>query len=254
MSAEPKEKATQVKNRRVATKLHRLRVSRGHAMFGIAEIIGLAGSALILLTVIFSYLYFLMPARSHLESLQLERTRLQSQLRNSRDTAQQGLDTKTTVDKITDSMADFESNRLASVNQGRMGLYDELNQLIRKNGLRNTSGPAYTPLDPVGAKTTTAASKSASTKWQSVYPGIGVTLTVEGPYQNLRRFTRDLEEGRQFIIINSIELERATESNSAVAGEESSGSGSRGSLVSLRMNMATYFQRSTVGTEAQQTQ
>ena len=29
-----------------------------------------------------------------------------------------------------------------------MGLYDELNQLIRKNGLRNTSGPAYTPLDP----------------------------------------------------------------------------------------------------------
>lgn len=254
MSTEQSEKATQVKTGRVATKLHRLRVSRRHGMFGIAEIVGLAGSALILLTVIFSYLYFLVPARSRLQSQQLERTRLQSQLRNSRDVAQQGLDTKSTVDKITDSLADFESTRLASVNQGRMGLYDELNQLIRKNGLRNTSGPAYTPLDPVGAKTITAASKSASTKWQSVYPGIGVTLTVEGPYQNLRRFTRDLEQGRQFIIINSIELEGATETNSAVAGEGSSGSGSRGSLVSLRLNMATYFQRGTVETGAQQIQ
>lgn len=254
MSAEPSEKAAQVKGRRVATKLHRLRVSRRHGMFGMAEIVGLAGSALILLTVIFSYLYFMVPARSRLQSRQLERTRLQNQLRNSRDVAQQGLDTKSTVDKITDSLADFESNRLASVNQGRMGLYDELNQLIRKNGLRNTSGPAYTPLDPVGAKTITAASKSASTKWQSVYPGIGVTVTVEGAYQNLRRFTRDLEQGTQFIIINSIELERATETNSAAAGEGSSGSGSQGALVSLRLNMATYFQRDTVETSAQPTQ
>jgi len=254
VSAQSTEKATPVKTRRVATKLHHLRVSRARGMFGIAEIIGLAGSALILLTVIFSYLYFLVPARSRLQALQLERTRLQSQLRNSRDIAQRGLDTKSTVVKITDSLADFESNRLTSVNRGRMGLYDELNQLIRKNGLRNTSGPAYTPLDPVGVKTIAAGSKSASTKWQSVYPGIGVTLTVEGPYQNLRRFTRDLEEGRQFIIINSIELERATETNSAAAGEGSSSNGSRGSLVSLRLNMATYFQRGTVETSAQQSQ
>lgn len=253
MSAEQTEKTTRVKKvRRVATKMHRLGSSGGGGMFGTAEVIGLVGSVVILLAVIFSYLYFLVPARSRVQSLQLERTRLQSQVRNSRDVAQVGLDTKSTVDKITDSLDDFESNRLASVNQGRMGLYGELNQLIRKNGLRNTSGPAYTPLEPVGAKTNTASSKSASTKWQSVYPGIGVTLTVDGPYQNLRRFTRDLEVAKQFIIINSIELERATESNSAVPVEGSTGAGSRESLVSLRLNMATYFQRATAEARAQQ--
>ena len=253
MSTEQTEKSTQVKKvRRVATKLHRLSSSRGGGMFGTAEVIGVAGSIVILLAVIFSYLYFLVPARSRVQSLQLERTRLQNQVRNSRDVAQLGLDTKSTVDKITDSLDDFENNRLASVNQGRMGLYGELNQLIRKNGLRNTSGPAYTPLDPIGSKTNTAGSKSASTKWQSVYPGIGVTLTVDGTYQNLRRFTRDLELARQFIIINSIELERATETNSVVTDEGSTSGGSRGSLVSLRLNMATYFQRGTTEARVQQ--
>lgn len=96
-----------------------------------------------------------------------------------------------------------------------MGLYDELNRLIRTNGLRNTSGPSYTSLDTLGSKTT--GTNAASTRWQSVYPGIGVSLTVEGPYQNLRRFVRDLEANRQFIIINAIELERATETNSTVS-------------------------------------
>ena len=100
-----------------------------------------------------------------------------------------------------------------------MGLYDELNQLIRKNGLRNTSGPAYTPLDPVGAKTTTASSKSASTKWQSVYPGIGVTLTVEASIKTSGDLLATSRQARQFIIINSIELERATETNSTVTEE-----------------------------------
>ena len=94
----------------MAAKLQRLRNSRRHGMFGVAEIIGAGWGCLDPPYVIFSYLYFLVPARSHLQALQLERTRLQSQLRNSRDVVQQGLDTQSTVDKITDSLADFEGN------------------------------------------------------------------------------------------------------------------------------------------------
>ncbi|MEP6911406.1 MAG: hypothetical protein ABI923_01555, partial [bacterium] len=68
-------------------------------------------------------------------------------------------------------------------------------------------------------------------------------LTVDGQYQNLRRFVRDLETNKQFVIINSVELERATETDggSAVAGDPAAGA--RSSLVSLRLEMATYFQR-----------
>lgn len=121
-----------------------------------------------------------------------------------------------------------------------MELYEELNQLIVKNGVRNTSGPTYTSLDPSGMKST--SSKSVATKWQSFYPGIAVMVTVEGQYQDVRRFIRDIERSKQFVVINEVELQRASQNN-APASAEDSGSGSRGSLVSLQLNMATYFQR-----------
>ena len=224
----------------------RFNASREQRIFGPAEIIAVVGSLMLLLLVIVSYLYFLVPARNRLEALQLERSRLQMQLLNSKDIVRQGETTEATVQKITQSLDYFESNQLVAASRGRMGLYDSLNQLIRKNGLRNTSGPTYTPLEPAGAKTSTSGSISANSKWQSIYPGIAISVTVEGQYQNLRRFIRDLETSKQFVIINSVELERATETNSAPAIEGEQAGGTRGALVSLRLEMATYFQRGSV--------
>ena len=231
----------------IRARLNRLRSSRHQGILGPAELIGLAGSVLILVLVIVSYLYFLLPARSRHDTLQLERSRLQSQILNSRDVVLQGQSTDTTVQNITRSLDAFESDRLIGANPGRMSLYDSLNQLISKNGLRNTSGPTYTPLDPSGSKTGTSGSRSANTKWQSIYPGIAISVTVDGQYQNLRRFVRDIETNKQFLIINSVELERATETNSAPPVAVAPAGGTSGSLVSLRLEMATYFQRRSEG-------
>lgn len=223
--------------RQLSARFSNLRVSRQGGVFGIAEIIGLAGAFLILVLVIVSYLYFLVPARSRRAALELERARLQSQLRNSQDLLARGQSTDLTVHNITQSLEAFETAGLVDANRGRMGLYDSLNSLIRKNGLKNTSGPSYTPLEPVGSKAS-PGSRAANTKWQSIYPGIAISVTVEGPYQNLRRFVRDIETSKQFVVINTVELERATESSGA------SESGTAGtSLVSLRLEMTTYFQR-----------
>ena len=130
-----------------------------------------------------------------------------------------------------------------------MDLYEELNQLIIKNNVKNTSGPTYTALDPTGTKSTSG--KSVTTKWQSFYPGTAVMVTVEGEYQNVRRFIRDIERSRQFVVINEVELQRASQNNAPASAEEGgggaavagAGSGTRGSLVTLQLNMATYFQR-----------
>lgn len=229
-------------NRRqeMRTKLQRIRKSRRGGMFGLTEIMALGGSVVILLVVLISYVYFLMPARSHLQERQLERARLQGQLSSSEKLMLREQDTQSIVNKITASLDKFEDNHLPNRNQGRMSLYDELNDLIGKEGLRNTSGPSYSQLDSLDSKKSTTGSKSQSAKWQSVYPGIGVSVTVEGPYQNLRRFIRSLEASKQFIIINAIELERATQTNTA---ESSPTSGTRGSLVSLRLDLVSYFQR-----------
>jgi hypothetical protein len=99
-------------------------------------------------------------------------------------------------------------------------------------------------------------------------------VTVEGPYQSVRHFVRDLEMSRHFLIINAVELEGVTQSGAVQdlptlvpatralgapprAGATRPGAittpivtaapaGGRSSLVSLRLDMATYFQRSEV--------
>jgi len=223
--------------------------SRRGKMFGIAEVIGLAGSCFVLALVLMSYLYFLVPARSRLASLNADRKQVQTNLQTLGGVVRKDSDTKQTVDKIAESLNKFETEHLLRADQGRLDLYEELNQLIVKNGLKNTSGPSYTQLDPAGAKS--ASGKNVATKWQSFYPGIAVMVTVEGQYQDVRRFIRDVERSKQFVVINEVELQRATQNNAPVSVEEgaaapaapAAGSGTRGSLVSLQLNMATYFQR-----------
>ena len=215
--------------------------SRRGKMFGIAEVAALAGSCLVLLLVLLSYLYFLVPARSRVSSLEQDKARLQANLQTLKGVVNKEQTTKEQVDRIAASLGEFESGYLQREDEGRLDFYDELNQIIVKNNLRNTSGPTYTPLDALGAEKTVAG-KSITTKWQSFYPGIAVMVTVEGQYQDIRRFVRDIERSKQFVIINQVELQRANE-NSAPASADEAASSPGGSLISLQLNLATYFQR-----------
>ena len=228
--------------------------SRRGKMFGIAEVAGLAGSCFILALVLLSYLYFLVPARSRVASLINDNKQLQTNLETLRGVNRNEQSTSTTVQQITTSLDKFETDFLPRPDEGRMQLYDELNQLIIKNAVRNTSGPTYTALEPEGTKS--ASGKNIATKWQSFYPGVAVMMTVEGQYENVRRFIRDVERSKQFVVINEVELQRARDTNApqsaqpSVAAESdddspapAAGSGTRGSLVSLQLSMATYFKR-----------
>ena len=235
------------------------------SVIGVPELIGLAGAALLALMVVFAYFYFYLPAGLRLRSVELERARLLGQKQASGSQLQDNTTTRERVEKISQSLQSFESNWLLSQASGRMSLYTVLNNLIKSNGLRNTAGPSYSPLDPVGTKTQVQASvtaeKQSNAKWQSIYPGIAVSVTVEGPYQNVRHFVRDLELSRQFLIINAVELERVTQSGvgldqplgSAIPGTTARGAGATrppggsGAQVSLRVDLATYFQRSERG-------
>jgi Tfp pilus assembly protein PilO len=225
--------------------------SRRGKMFGIAEIIALALSCFVLFLVLLSYVYFLVPARGRRSAVEADQIRLQQNLVKLRSIVDVAQNTQQRADAISTSLDRFETVSLVRPDEGRMALYGELNQLITKNGLRNTSGPSYTALDPIGTKVT--AGTSANTKWQSVYPGVGVSVTVEGSYQNVRRFIQDLERTKQFVIINEVELQRA-ENSGQLASATDTESGTRQSLVSLQLNMTMYFQRNQTenGREGQQ--
>jgi Tfp pilus assembly protein PilO len=240
----PTENTMTVKREQVRQRLTQLRQSRQHGIFGIPEMAGLAASGVMLLAVVFSYFYFLTPARARLKSIESERGFLQERIR----TAKQGIDLQespqASVDEINQSLEEFENKALAQRNQGRMDLYGQLNAIMRKHSLRNTAGPVYTALDALGTPgAPTTAAKAGSARWQSLYPGIGIAVTVEGSYTNLRRFLREVEASNQFIIINAVELEGVTDANSQVGA----------ALVSLHLDMATYFQRAGAATDVTQT-
>ena len=217
--------------------------SRRGKMFGIAEVIALAGSCFVLALVLFSYLYFLVPARSRISSLSTDRKQIETNIKTLDTVVNKEHGSQQTVDSVVASLNDFETKHLLRQDQGRMQLYEELNQLIVKNKMRNTSGPTYTALDPNDVKA--GSGKSVVTKWQSFYPGINVIVTVEGAYEDIRRFIRDVERSKQFVVINQVELQSARQENVPISAEESVGiaSGTRVSPVTLQLNMAAYFQR-----------
>jgi hypothetical protein len=246
MNPEPKMEAQTSSTRGFGVRMSEFFDSRRGKMFGIAEVIALVGSCFVLTLVLLSYLYFLVPARSKVTSLKNDRQQTLTNLETLAKLVGTETNSKDTIDRIAASLNQFESRHLLRVDQGRLDLYEELNQLILKNNVRNTSGPTYTTLDPTGTKLTSG--KTVVTKWQSFYPGIAVTVTVEGEYQNVRHFIRDVERSKQFVVINEVELQRASQNNQPASLPEGSagagaGSGTRASLVTLQLSMSTYFQR-----------
>ncbi len=253
--------------RQIRVRLDQLKSSPGLRVIGLPELIGLSVAALLVLITIFAYFYFLGPSQSRRDFALSERDRLRVQLQASQRNFSEDDNARTAIDRINASLKDFESNWLVATGPGRLSLYAELNDLIRSNGLRNTSGPSYTTLEPLGTKGQVqpgSAEKQSNAKWQSIYPGISVSVTVEGPYQNVRHFVRDIETSRQFLIVNAVELESVTQSNSAtveptivrtptpIRGSRTAvpplpsvaqPSGARGTFVSLRLDLATYFER-----------
>jgi len=240
-------------------------------VIGVPELVGLSGAALLALITVFAYFYFFVPSHSRLNSARLEHDLLLGKLQATQKDVQQETGISKAVNDINTSLEDFESKWLAARDTGRMSLYTTLNNLIRSNGLRNTAGPSYTALDPLGTKQqvqpTASAEKQSNAKWQTIYPGIAVTVTVEGPYQKVWHFVRDLETNRHFLIINAVELESVTHSGAMAESPETepnpivtrNGRGAppvaapdaskgREALVSLRLDLTTYFRRG--GSEA----
>lgn len=231
-------------------------------MFGIPEIIALAFSGLLVLSVVASYFYFLLPAQLRLKTLNDEKTQLEKSIKPLLTKVDDDKTLQQNITDIVDSVATFERSHLRQRTTGSMSLYQELNEAIRRNGLINTDGPTYTALDPINPNAPKSqTNKAGIARWQSLFPGLNISVTVEGSYTNLRHFIRDIEANGQFVIVNAVQLEGQDKSNSSeeanpdvIKGNptmpsQPSGQRKSGSTVSLRLDMAIYFQRNIHASE-----
>jgi len=245
-------------------------------LWGQWEIAAVAIGSMVLLFSVIVYFFWVVPSNQELARNQAEAARLDDELVSARSRYGEITNTETEVARIISSIDDFETRFLPVVSTGQSALYQRINGLISAYGLLNTAGPDYAPLETADLATSTQQSEEdrGRSKFRSLYPGVYVTTTVEGPYQNIRRFIREIETGREFIIVSAVELapsetDQRTEQPSQVVNvpatrpnapaQNPNGFGpalpnqapvrprpkgkTHGEIVSLRIEMAAYFRR-----------
>ncbi len=179
-------------------------------MWGQVEIATVAVAMLAVLTTILLVVFLVLPAQKELDENRAERDQLERELITARGKYGSITTTEERVRELKESVQNFEDRYLPNATTGKTALYQRINGLIAGYGLINTTGPDYAPLevDPRQA-IEVSTTESGKSKFQSLFPGDYVTMTVEGSYQNLRRFIRDVETSEQFVIISAVELEPA---------------------------------------------
>lgn len=177
-------------------------------MWGQAEIATVGLAMLAILAVIVIYMFFVLPANNELEAKKAERNRLEQDLNSAKEKYGSITSTEARVAELINSVDDFEGRVLRFDASGKPALYQRLNGLIAAYNLVNTTGPLFAPMEISGDGQQVQEDKGKS-KFQSIFPGVYVTTTLEGSYQNLRRFIREVETSNEFIIITAVELEAA---------------------------------------------
>lgn len=176
-------------------------------MWGPPEIGAVAVSGLSVIMALVAYFFWVVPSNRELIKNRAEADRLEAELISAKGKYGEITDSQTQVTKIVESIDTFEARFLPVTANGQAALYQRLNGLIKAYGLINTSGPDYVPLETIDAHSGTETQEERGrAKFRSLYPGVYVTTSLEGSYQNLRRFIREIETGREFVIVSAVEL------------------------------------------------
>ena len=260
-------------------------------MWGRNEIATFSIGVMALLLVAIIYFFLVVSSNRELERHKAEFERLKIEQDTASTLWNDNTSMESRVSKLLRSEEDFEVRYLPAVGSGRNALYQKLNGLIAAYGLINTAGPDYAPLETISdvSRQEGSGDERGRDKYRSLFPGIYVTMTVDGSYANLRRFIRDLEAGQEFVVITTVQLEPSDNENEqrqaapteqqqqvgvSQTGYPTRGQGgmmsqpapvdnfrrpkgkTHGEIVSLHLEMAAYFRRpdfaTATATEPQQ--
>lgn len=203
-------------------------------MWGKNEIATVGLGLLAILAVVILVVLVVLPAQKELEKNKAERNRLESELVTTRNKYGTITTTEARVAELMTSVNDFETRFLPVESIGKTALYQRINGLIGAYGLVNTTGPDFSPLQiSDDNRSQESEAERGRSKFQSLFPGVYATMTVEGSYQNLRRFIREIETSNQFVVISAVELEPAENEEK---GKENEASVTKAAINSVKIN------------------
>ena len=176
-------------------------------MWGNTELITVGVALLAVLTTILLFVFLVLPRQRELDANLAKQSELTNKFEDDQRKYGSSTSIKERVGELVTSVDDFES-RLPVEAIGKPALYQRINGLISAYGLVNTAGPEYAPLEINDQnRNQQAEAEKGRSKFMSIYPGVYVTMTVDGSYQNLRRFINEIERSSQFVVVSAVELE-----------------------------------------------
>ena len=216
------------------------------------------------------------PKTVELDALAARETQALAQLRRANDEKKRFEDEKSNSGKIIGSLGSFE-RLLKDREEGTPQIISEVNRLVAMSDVE-ASDFAYRLVASESSDDKSPTGADQREDKLNVYTALGIDTTAVGNYANLRRFIESIERSSQFIIIDAIAFQGEAEasgrarSRSVPAGSPAGsrfGSGSQSgagpgaapvqarvpaaakpaprggeeSLVSLRIEMETYFRR-----------
>jgi len=211
-----------------------------------AEMIA-AGLALgLVVLVILYYFFYLAPVKDRLSEVEKENAVQLNALKPNALGPKSGPSRKEQIQQAKDSLTSFESDDLRSMAQGRIDLINEINQLAKADNVRLGSGiEMHVVYGGIAANSESQGSKKQKdSNVLDVFPRVQFQFAVKGEYKNLRKFLRDLEGSRQYVVIDSLNLTNAEQkqgrssSRAPQMPQLESGSG-----LSLTVGMNAYFRQ-----------
>jgi hypothetical protein len=229
MSSQVRERAPRVEVRSI---------TRSARPFGLSpkEIVVAALALLFFVVVIVYYFTSLRPEQARLRQLE---QRLAEQDALVKD-APAPADTATPVNTGKDALSSLETfitGRLRPLSPGRIALQNELNALIKKNGLQLTSS-IETHVDTIKGQGDQASGRRMKLEDMfNVFPRQSIHFVVFGQYPNLRAFLSDLEHNKQFLVIKSVNFTTQEDTGEGGRRQRAAASG-----IMLSVDLTAYFQ------------
>ena len=208
-----------------------------------AEMIAVGIAAGLVVLVVLYYFMSLAPVNERLKTVEKDAAEQINIMKPPSTTpSKNGPSQKEQIQEAKNSLGEFEASYLKPMEKGRIDLINEINQLAKADKLRLGSGiEMHVSYRAAGLSETEqqGSKKKKDNDSFDVFPKVQFHFVVRGEYPDLRKFLRDLEGSKQYVVVDSVNLANS---------EQKPGRGSKGvaqvvsgSGLSLTVAMNAYF-------------
>ena len=130
---------------------------------------------------------------------------------------------------IVKNLETFQTRFLKDPQQGRLYVINQINKLVKSNGLNLTGGISFEKVDINDTEKEKANDRTTgNTKRQKnntdskfLYPALGVSFSVSGNYVSFRKFLYALETDKMFFVVDGLNLQTPDgETRTALGGSQ----------------------------------